>query len=215
MEISKQAFASLVKNAFEKNDIEITKAFVETCNMFNDEKLYNNLSKSDIYNITTCGEYGLQGFVEKAKNLVLYDLGCIYEDYKANTERNTYFIVTPNGVPCRLVNCLDEFIDALYDDESARNEFLIASKRYAIMDSSNGHNQKLVDAINEMWIVGTKRFWAQILYAIAYRDEEECKDKGIIVNSPEDALENANLILEQVCADEELELILNYLVYLE
>lgn len=207
MEISKQEFATLVKNGFEKNDTDIINAFVDT---------YNQNFSQTIYNVTTCGaNFGLQGFVTKAHKLTLYDLGCIYEDYKKNPERNTYFVVTGNGVVLHFVNYLDEFINTMYDDVNTRTNFMIASKHYNIMDASDRHDQKLVDAINKTWVDGTKRFWAQILYAIAVRDEEECKDKDIFVNSPEDALENAKLILERVCYNEDLKLILNYLCYFD
>lgn len=79
-----------------------------------------------------------------------------------------------------------------------------------IMDTTQYHNEELVNMINEIWNKGNKGMWAQILYAIAYRDEDELKDKDIIVNNPQDAIDYADLILMRVCDNKDLETIINY-----
>lgn len=205
MSISKETFTFLVKNGFEKNDSEIINAFVDT---------YNQHFKTTIYDLTACGEYGLQGFISEGQGLNITDILHICEDYKANKERNTYFFFANCGNPCRLVAHLDEFINVMYDNLSARECFASATKFYTIMDTTNGHSKKYVELINEVWEKGNKGMWKQILFAIAYRDKAEMQDKGIIVETLEDAYDNADLILMRVCDNEDLEMILHYFSYL-
>ena len=104
MDISKEAFTFLVKNGFEKNDSEIINAFVDT---------YNQHFKTTIYDVTACGDFGLQGFISEGQGLNITDMLHICEDYKANKERNTYFFFANCGNPCRLVAYLDEFINVM------------------------------------------------------------------------------------------------------
>lgn len=204
--ISKQEFKNFIKNAFEKNDKDVINAFVDTYNQhFKDAK---------IYNVTTCGEYGLQGFVQKGADLVLGDLGYIYEDYKANTERNTYFFFDTLGGLKKVVDYLDGYTAVVYEDTNARSHFIGATKLGSIMDTTNGHSKKYVDLINEVWNNGNKGMWKQILFAIAYRDKAEMHEKDIYVETLEDAYDNADLILMRVCDNEDLEMILHYFSYL-
>ena len=203
MNISKNTISFLVKKAFEKNDKDIIIPFVETYNYF--------FGNERIYDITECGKFGLQGFICEGKGLDLTDIGHIYEDYKRNMERNTYFFFDfDNGDATRLVNDLDHIINKLCDHDSARLMFIKKIGFYNIMDTTNSHSATLVNTINEIWVCGDKKLWAQILYAIAVRDEQELKDKGIIVNDKQDAYDSADLILMRVCDDEDLEMIIHY-----
>lgn len=83
----------------------------------------------------------------------------------------------------------------------------------AIMDTLNCHNKELVYKINVAWSLSIYQSnFAHILYAIAQRDAKEIKDKfDCIIKTPEEAMANAHMILENVCDDSDLETILNFI----
>lgn len=83
----------------------------------------------------------------------------------------------------------------------------------AIMDTLNCHNKDLVYKINVAWSLSIYQSnFAHILYAIAQRDAKEIKDTfDCIINTPEEAMANAHMILENVCDDSDLETILNFI----
>ena len=83
----------------------------------------------------------------------------------------------------------------------------------AIMDTLNCHNKELVYKINVAWSLSIYQSnFAHILYAIAQRDAKEIKDNfDCIIKTPEDAMANAHMILENVCDDSDLEIILNFI----
>lgn len=83
----------------------------------------------------------------------------------------------------------------------------------AIMDTLNCHNKELVYKINVAWSLSIYQSnFVHILYAIAQRDAKEIKDKfDCIIKTPEEAMANAHMILENVCDDSDLEIILNFI----
>ena len=81
-----------------------------------------------------------------------------------------------------------------------------------IINPYNGHNRKLVDAICDVWDENKQEF-APILYAFCLRDREEMEEKfeGHVPMTPEEALDSAHKIMENVCDDLDLECILKFL----
>lgn len=83
----------------------------------------------------------------------------------------------------------------------------------AIMDTLNCHNKDLVYKINVAWSLALYHSdFAHILYALAQRDAKEIKDKfDCAITTPEEAMANAHMILENICDDSDLETILNFI----
>jgi len=83
----------------------------------------------------------------------------------------------------------------------------------AIMDTLNCHNKDLVYKINVAWSLATYHSnFAHILYALAQRDAKEIKDKfDCTITTPEEAMANAHMILENICDDSDLEITLNFI----
>ncbi len=81
-----------------------------------------------------------------------------------------------------------------------------------IINPYNGHNKNLVDWICEAWDADKSKF-APILYAICLRDREEMAKKfgGHVPMTPEEALEKAHDIMENICDDTDLVCILKFL----
>jgi len=81
-----------------------------------------------------------------------------------------------------------------------------------IINPYNGHDRKLVDTICDAWDEDFTRFKG-ILFAFCIRDEQEIRDKfnDYCPETPEDALDFAHEIMENVCDDMDLECILKFL----
>jgi hypothetical protein len=153
-------------------------------------------------NDITCDNFTI---IPANKNLeiykILYDVlanehlfACKWVDSKGN---NMYFTISDSNLPI-------EIIFELYD--------FLKNKR-TIIDTYNGHNKKLVDAINNAFF-DEKYDFADILFAIARRDREEIyKKTSIDIQSKDDAMTYAHDILENICDDNDLILILNFIGY--
>lgn len=206
LDISKKGLMSLIKNGFLNHDEEIIDAFVDAFNKYFIDK---------IYDLTTTGEFGLQGFVYR-EGVDIVDLYEFYRDFIKNDRRDCYFTYNEDGFPVCLSGInnvvLDKKIDRLLSNEEAKAQFLTAVDLCNIMDTTNAHNPDLVKKINILWITGDKELWKNILWAIVLRDKEEIEDKCAI-NTREDAYDIADLILMRVCDDADLEMIINYIRY--
>lgn len=207
LDISKESLTFIIKNGFVNHDEEIIDAFVDT---------YNKYFIDKIYDLTTTGEFGLQGFVNQG-DVDIVVLHEIYRDFINRNSWDCYFTYNDKYALCLTSITgevlLDEKIDKLLSNEEAKTQFLTAVEYYDIMDTTNSHNPDLVKKINNLWITGNKELWKNILWAIALRDREEMEDKCAIVDTREDAYDVADLILMRVCDDGDLEMIINYIRY--
>lgn len=87
-----------------------------------------------------------------------------------------------------------------------------------IMDTRNAHNKELVEKINRAWHQRKYRgLFGGILLALLIRDHEEYEEKfGVIDDYSEDwAMEHAHEIMYEICDDQDLECILNFIRYEE
>lgn len=207
LDISKKGLTFLIKNGFVNHNEEIIDAFVNT---------YNKCFIDKIYDLTTTGEFGLQGFVNQG-GVDIVVLSEIYRDFINRNSRDCYFVYNDKYALCLTSITgevlLDGKIDKLLSNEEATVQFLTAMDFYDIMDTTNSHNPDLVKKINTLWIAGNKGLWKNILWAIALRDKKEMEDKCIIVRTIEGAYDAAGLILMQICDDADLEMIINYIRY--
>lgn len=207
LDISKTGLTFLIKEGFVNHNEEIIDAFVDT---------YNKCFIDKIYDLTTTGEFGLQGFVNQGgvDIVVLHD---IYRNFINRNSWDCYFAYNDKYALCLTSITgevlLDKKIDTLLSNEEAKACFLSAMGFYGIMDTTNSHNPDLVNKINTLWITGDKELWKNILWAIALRDKKEMEDKCIIVRTREGAYDVADLILMQICDDADLEMIINYIRY--
>lgn len=205
LDISKKSLTFLIKNGFLNHDEEIIDAFVVA---------YNKCYIDKIYDLTTTGEFGLQGFVNR-EGVDIVDLYEFYRDFINKDIRDCYFTYNEDGFPVCLSGInnvvLDKKIDKLLSNAEAKAQFLTAMHFCDIMDTTNAHNPDLVKKINILWVTGNKELWKNILWAIVLRDKDEIEYKCAIVNTREDAYDIADLILMRVCDDADLEMIINYI----
>ena len=194
-ELSKIVF--VLENMMEDNRSSILSKFgKETIDL--EPKPFKCVLMNDI----TCDNFTI---IPANKNLeiykILYDVlanehlfACKWVDSKGN---NMYFTICDSNLPI-------EIIFELYD--------FLKNKR-TIIDTYNGHNKKLVDAINNAFF-DEKYDFADILFAIARRDREEIyKKTSIDIQSKDDAMTYAHDILENICDDNDLSLILSFIGY--
>lgn len=118
----------------------------------------------------------------------------------------------------------DDNKETIYlDEKDIRPEYLVDLVGYIedhhycdIMDTYNGHNEELVRKINTAW--KDEKYhnsFGEILIALSQRDHAEFKDKfGIIVEADGTwAMEHAHEIMECVCDDIDLQMILLFIRY--
>ena len=87
-----------------------------------------------------------------------------------------------------------------------------------IMDTYNGHNKELVSKINAAWRNPKyHNMFGAILLALLKRDTKEFEDRFDcdVTLSEEYAMDNAHEIMEGVCDDLDLEMILKFIRYEE
>lgn len=84
-----------------------------------------------------------------------------------------------------------------------------------IINPYNGHNRKLVDKICDAWDNPEyHNKFGYILYAIGCRDKVEINDKlDVVIGDVETAMDNAHAIMENICDDEDLKMILSFIRY--
>lgn len=111
-----------------------------------------------------------------------------------------------------------------FEEKDIRPEYLVDLVgyiedhcRYDIIDTYNAHDVELVRKINDAW----KRekyhdMFGDILFALGCRDKQEIKEKfDIVIDCNETAMDNAHEIMEGVCDDLDLEMILKFIRYKE
>lgn len=106
-------------------------------------------------------------------------------------------------------------------EKDIKSEYLVSIieeiERSNIIDTHNGHDKWLVRCINNAW--KSKKYhnkFQSILYAMIIRDhdEYECKYGDIPKDADFDwAMEHAHEIMEGVCNDSDLQMILSYIRY--
>lgn len=80
------------------------------------------------------------------------------------------------------------------------------------MGCDNGHDKQLVEEINKVWEnESNRKHFGKALHSLAFLYEDEVSDLGVSVYSNNDALRNANMLLENVCDDADLRYILWYI----
>ena len=88
-------------------------------------------------------------------------------------------------------------------------------KEDAIMDTTNGHDAKLVEYINYIWCRQSESF-KPILFALFTRDKDEATEKGIELSMFENNFESfAYEFLQHVCDDVDLGAIIDFIRYRE
>lgn len=88
-------------------------------------------------------------------------------------------------------------------------------KEESIMDTTNGHNAKLVEYINYIWCRQSESF-KPILLALFTRDMKEANDKGIELSMFENDFSSfAYEFLQHVCDDGDLSVIIDFIRYKE
>ena len=88
-------------------------------------------------------------------------------------------------------------------------------KEDAIMDTTNGHDAKLVEYINYIWCRESESF-KPILFALFTRDKDEATEKGIELSMFENDFESfAYEFLQNVCDDVDLGAIIDFIRYRE
>ena len=88
-------------------------------------------------------------------------------------------------------------------------------KEDAIMDTTNGHDAKLVEYINYIWCRQSESF-KPILFALFTRDKDEANEKGIELSMFENDFESfAYEFLQHVCDDVDLGAIIDFIRYRE
>ena len=108
-------------------------------------------------------------------------------------------------------------------EKDIKHEYLVGiinemkrNKYSDIMDTYNGHNEELVRKINTAWKDAKyHNSFSEILIALSQRDAAEFEDKfGIIVEADGTwAMEHAHEIMEDVCDDIDLQMILLFIRY--
>ena len=112
-----------------------------------------------------------------------------------------------------------------FEEKDIRPEYLVDLVgyiedhcRYDIIDTYNAHDEELVRKINDAWKKEAyHRLFGTILLALLYRDNMEYEEKfGEIMDySEEYAMNHAHEIMEGVCDDLDLEMILKFIRYKE
>lgn len=88
-------------------------------------------------------------------------------------------------------------------------------KEESVMDTTNGHDAKLVEYINYIWCRQSESF-KPILLALFTRDKEEANDKGIELSMFENDFSSfAYEFLQHVCDDVDLGVIIDFIRYSE
>ena len=88
-------------------------------------------------------------------------------------------------------------------------------KEDSIMDTTNGHDAKLVEYINYIWCRQSESF-KPILFALFTRDKDEATEKGIELSMFENDFESfAYEFLQHVCDDVDLGAIIDFIRYRE
>lgn len=88
-------------------------------------------------------------------------------------------------------------------------------KEEPIMDTTNGHDAKLVEYINYIWCRQSESF-KPILFALFTRDKDEATEKGIELSMFENDFESfAYEFLQHVCDDVDLGAIIDFIRYRE
>ena len=88
-------------------------------------------------------------------------------------------------------------------------------KEDSIMDTTNGHDAKLVEYINYIWCRQSESF-KPILFALYTRDKDEATEKGIELSMFENNFESfAYEFLQHVCDDVDLGAIIDFIRYRE
>ena len=111
-----------------------------------------------------------------------------------------------------------------FEEKDIRPEYLVDLVGYIedhcrcdIIDTYNAHDAELVRKINDAW--KSEKYhdmFGDILFAIGCRDKQEIKDKfDIVIDCNETAMDNAHEIMEGVCDDLDLEMILKFIRYKE
>lgn len=118
-----------------------------------------------------------------------------------------------------LLECVDDWGKPLTLNESEiEGEYLSViynAMKFDIIDTYNAHNAELVKKINKAW--RNREYhdnFSYILFALAMRDRTEIYEKfGIVIGTSDGAMDYAHEIMEGVCDDEDLKLILNFVGY--
>ena len=198
---------SFVKNLRDHINIEVLHQSDEYKSVMALLYLEPNLYKSvDEYNKT---HYGLVTFTIEGTDIE-FDVSAIQRDDKGNL---TIF----GADTC----CEDEQI--VLTEKEIRKEYLaeilkwMRPKYSNIMDTYNAHDAELVRKINAAW--KSEKYhdmFGDILFALGCRDKQEVKDKfDIVIDCNETAMDNAHEIMEGVCDDLDLEMILKFIRYEE
>lgn len=88
-------------------------------------------------------------------------------------------------------------------------------KEESIMDTTNGHDAKLVEYINYIWCRKSESF-KPILFALFTRDKDEATEKGIELSMFENNFSSfAYEFLQHVCDDVDLGAIIDFIRYRE
>lgn len=191
----------IVANGFQKRDNDIMTKFVNACN--------NHKIDSVIYDITAEGEFGLQGFVNEC-GVDIYELNELCCELDASQGYKRYYVYNSDGFATSLTDVLAKYILKLSTNQSAMDDFFISLGLYNIMNATNGHNRKLVKKINRLWITGDKECWQNILFAIFLTKPFEFDFKSPFILTKEDAYYNADYILMEMCDNEDLQTIIDF-----
>lgn len=194
------ALKFIVVNGFQKRDHDIMTNFVNVCN--------NHKIDGAIYDITAEGEFGLQGFVNEC-GVDIYELNELCCELDASQGYHRYYVYNGDGFATSLTDVLPRYILKLSVNQSAMDDFFISLGLYDIMDASNGHNRRLVKKINRLWITGNKSAWQNILHAIYVRQVCMLGLSSKFIQSKEDAYDNAEYILKEICDNEDLQTIID------